>query len=62
MRRRSVLQRLALAIAFVTLVAPAPARSDQPFYYLNPAELDLTVFLPPPPDLTSAQGLSLIHI
>jgi acid phosphatase (class A) len=51
-----MLQRVALAVALVTVVAPAAARSDQPFYYLNPAQLDLTALLPPPPDLTSAQG------
>jgi acid phosphatase (class A) len=49
---------LALLLLLVAVVAPAAARSDQPFYYLNPTALDLTVLLPPPPDASSAEARS----
>ncbi len=36
-------------------VAPAAAKTDARFHYINPKQIDLTVFLPPPPDLGSPQ-------
>ncbi len=48
---------VALVVLLLALATPA-ARSQQPFYYLNPAELDLTVLLPPPPDASSAEARS----
>jgi len=47
---------IATLVLLVAAVAPAGARTDEPFYYLNPAALDLTVFLPPPPDVSSPMG------
>lgn len=35
------------------LMAPAVAASDPQFHYLDPRKIDLTVLLPPPPDLGS---------
>src|ERR1700729_1780060 len=48
---------VALVVLLLALATPA-ARSQQPFYYLNPAELDLTMLLPPPPDASSAEARS----
>jgi len=50
--RRSV---VAAAILVVLAVAPAAAKTDAAFHYINPKQIDLTVFLPPPPDLGSPQ-------
>lgn len=52
--------RVAIAVLALgcALFAPAGAASDAKFYYLNPQQLDLTIFLPPPPDLGSAQQAS----
>jgi acid phosphatase (class A) len=49
-------RRLAVAVLLIASLAPAVARSDQRFYYLNPKQIDLTALLPPPPDLGSAQA------
>ncbi len=39
---------VALLIVLIAVLAPAGAGADQPFYYLNPNQLDLTILLPPP--------------
>ncbi len=46
---------VAAAILVVLAVAPAAAKTDARFHYINPKQIDLTVFLPPPPDLGSPQ-------
>jgi acid phosphatase (class A) len=47
---------VATVVVLVALaVAPAAAKSDARFHYINPKQIDLTVFLPPPPDLGSPQ-------
>ncbi|MGA7356689.1 MAG: phosphatase PAP2 family protein [Candidatus Cybelea sp.] len=51
MRRTAAL--VALLIAVLT---PASAGAEQHYYYLNPAQLDLTLMLPPPPDVATAQS------
>ena len=50
---RSALAIVAILVAIA--VAPAAAKTDARFYYINPKQIDLTVFLPPPPDLGSPQ-------
>ena len=50
---RSALAAVAILVAIA--VAPAAAKTDAPFHYVNPKQVDLTVFLPPPPDLGSPQ-------
>ena len=50
---RSVVATVAIFVAIA--VAPATAKTDAHFHYINPKQIDLTVFLPPPPDLGSPQ-------
>ncbi len=45
-------------VVLIGLLAPAGARADDRYYYLNPTQLNLTVLLPPPPDAASAQERS----
>lgn len=45
----------AIAILVAIAVAPAAAKTDASFHYINPKQIDLTIFLPPPPDLGSPQ-------
>lgn len=40
----------------MAVLAPASAATAPHYYYLNPAQLDLTLLLPPPPDVASAQA------
>jgi len=52
----SALRRIAaFVIVFAALAAPARAGDGTTFYYLHPSELNLTILLPPPPDVASAQ-------
>jgi acid phosphatase (class A) len=44
-----------LVLFLVALGAPGVATTDAGFHYLDPAQIDLTVLLPPPPDPGSAQ-------
>lgn len=53
-RRRNV----ALIAMLVSVLLPAATRADRPFYYVQPSQLDLTVLLPPPPDVASADARS----
>jgi acid phosphatase (class A) len=46
---------VAVATLVVLAVAPAAAKTDARFHYINPKQIDLTIFLPPPPDLGSPQ-------
>lgn len=50
------LRVVACIIALLMAAAPPAARSDRQYYYLQPSQLDLTVLLPPPPDVASAQA------
>lgn len=50
--------KLAIVVALVALLAPSIAQSNERFYYLKPAQLDLTVLLAPPPDVASAMARS----
>ena len=50
---RSALAAVAILVAIA--VAPASAKTDASFHYIDPKQIDLTVFLPPPPDLGSPQ-------
>jgi acid phosphatase (class A) len=48
--------KLALLVVFLAaLCARGVAATDAGFHYLNPAQIDLTILLPPPPDVGSAQ-------
>ncbi|MFY9739668.1 MAG: phosphatase PAP2 family protein [Candidatus Cybelea sp.] len=56
----SGLSRKSSGVAFLflflaALSARGMAKTDAEFHYLDPAQVDLTVWLPPPPDLGSAQ-------
>ncbi len=44
-----------LALFAAALCARGAAKTDADFHYLDPAQVDLTILLPPPPDLGSAQ-------
>lgn len=44
-----------LVLFLFALAAPGVAKTDADFHYLDPAQVDLTVLLPPPPDPGSAQ-------
>ncbi len=44
-----------LALFLAALCARGVAKTDADFHYLDPAQIDLTVLLPPPPDFGSAQ-------
>ena len=46
----------ALAAVLCVLLLPVGAAADKPGFYLDPAHVDLTVLLPPPPDVASAQA------
>jgi acid phosphatase (class A) len=47
--------RVALLLVFLAaLCARGAAKTDAGFHYLDPAQIDLTVWLPPPPDVGSA--------
>jgi len=51
--------RVALLVALlIAALAPLRANVNPHFYYLNPAQLDLTVLLPPPPDASSSEERS----
>lgn len=54
MRRSTAL----VALLFVTAIAAAPVVSRGTLYYIQPGQIDLTVLLPPPPDVASAQARS----
>lgn len=46
----------AFAVVLMALaLAPTAAKTDARFHYLDPKQVDLMVFLPPPPDLGSPQ-------
>jgi acid phosphatase (class A) len=49
---RGVFQIVAVLVA----LAVAPAVAQTRYHYLNPQQIDLTVLLPPPPDLGSAEA------
>jgi acid phosphatase (class A) len=51
MRRTAALVALLIAV-----LAPTSAGAQQHYYYLNPGQLDLSLLLPPPPDVASAQS------
>jgi acid phosphatase (class A) len=44
-----------LGFVFATLVAASNAPAVSQYYYLDPHQIDLTMLLPPPPDMNSAQ-------
>src|SRR5579862_8439659 len=46
------------AVLLIASVVRAPAAAGAQFYYINPSEIDLTVLLPPPPDVASADERS----
>lgn len=50
------LRILACLVALLVAAVPPAARTERQYYYLQPAQLDLTVLLPPPPDVASAQA------
>jgi len=56
--RKVVRASAVLLVLLTALLVPAGASADGTFYYLNPQELDLTVLLPPPPDVASADAKS----
>ena len=57
MVERGVKARAALAALVLALLAvPSTAGAREHFYYLDPSQIDLTVLLPPPPDVASAQA------
>jgi acid phosphatase (class A) len=57
MGERGVKARVALAALVLALLAvPSTAGAREHFYYLDPSQIDLTVLLPPPPDVASAQA------
>jgi acid phosphatase (class A) len=43
------------ALFVAALCVPGAAKTDAGFHYLDPAQIDLTLLLPPPPGLGSAQ-------
>ncbi len=47
---------LFLALFVAALCARGTAKTDTDFHYLDPTQVDLTILLPPPPDLGSAQA------
>jgi acid phosphatase (class A) len=52
-----MIPRTAVLIALlIAALVPATAATAPHYYYLNPALLDLTQLLPPPPDVASAQA------
>ena len=53
-----MLRRVALAALLVAALAQAAVAVAVPphYYYLNPSAIDLTVLLPPPPDLGSSEA------
>jgi acid phosphatase (class A) len=53
-----IARRVALFAILALAIVGAPARAEQPFYYLEPSQLDLTTLLPPPPDVASALAQS----
>jgi acid phosphatase (class A) len=53
-----VTRAVALLIMLAVVVSPAAAQSNRHYYYLKPDAIDLTVLLPPPPDVASAQARS----
>jgi acid phosphatase (class A) len=56
MRVRLVAGELAtIGFLFAALVAASAAPDFSQYYYLDPHKLDLTMLLPPPPDMNSAQ-------
>jgi acid phosphatase (class A) len=44
-----------LVVLLAALLAPAGTNADSQFYYIEPRQIDLTVLLPPPPDVASAE-------
>jgi len=46
------------ALLALTSIAAAPLPAPGSFYYIRPGQIDLTVLLPPPPDVASAQARS----
>jgi acid phosphatase (class A) len=48
--------RRTAALVVLLLAVLAPVGAGQRYYYLNPGRLDLTVLLPPPPDVATAQS------
>ncbi len=50
------LRAVGAALVLVSiLLAPASAKDNAPFHYLDPRRVDLTVLLPPPPDIGSPE-------
>ncbi|HZV76907.1 MAG TPA: phosphatase PAP2 family protein [Candidatus Babeliales bacterium] len=49
---------LAVLTLLVAIFAPAGGSAQAKFYYLKPSQIDLTLLLPPPPDVASAQANS----
>ena len=52
---RACTKAVFLALFLAVLCAQGVAKTDPSFHYLDPTQIDLTLFLPPPPDLGSAQ-------
>jgi acid phosphatase (class A) len=48
-------RRIALALLLIVAIAPAAVAAPARYYYLNPQQVELTVLLPPPPDLGSSE-------
>jgi acid phosphatase (class A) len=46
----------ALVVLLIAVLTPASAGAEQHYYYLKPGQLDLTLLLPPPPDVATAQS------
>jgi acid phosphatase (class A) len=52
---RACTKAVFFVLFLAALCAQGIAKTDPGFHYLDPAQIDLTVLLPPPPDLGSAQ-------
>jgi acid phosphatase (class A) len=52
---RACAKAIFFALFLTALCAQGVAKTDPAFHYLDPSQVDLTVLLPPPPDLGSPQ-------